>query len=65
MDKYRVTLDGFGCGEVWLNGKKLEGVRTVHLNAGVKQTTEITLVIVGQPVDVDADVSDSGLSDNG
>lgn len=60
-----MKLDGFGRSKVWLNGKILEGVRSVHLNTGVNQTSEITLVIVGQHVDVDDDVSDSGFSEIG
>lgn len=48
----RVVMTGHGRGEVFVNGEKLDGVRSVNLSAGINQENLVTLEIVATTVDI-------------
>lgn len=60
MDKFKIVLSAHGRGEVWRNGEKVKGVRSVTVRAGVDQLNVVTLELFAPDVEIEgaADIKD-------
>ena len=50
----RVKVNTIGRGELFIDDKKIHGVRSIKFSAGVDELTEVKLVLAINSLDVDA-----------
>lgn len=51
MSDFRIAMNGQGRGEVFIDGKKLDGVLSVEFRAGVNEANRLTITMVGAKID--------------
>ena len=63
MDKFKIVLSAHGRGEVWRNGEKVEGVRSLTVRAGVDQLNVVTLELYAADVEIECVADAKGRGD--